>query len=154
MLIIPSTIFFTSIRFYESSVMSVMSLKTEKEVSTLSHIKLLHVNFPKIKKTPNIFCWCKLKSTIVHLPNPWFRIAESLQKKMFLNYRKNKCLRSYIILSGLILCKFLPLCLDALFDCRGGILILQESAWCKSQLSAHYFLMVPILIVEEQKDCL
>lgn len=49
---------------------------------------------------------------------------------------------------------FSPLCLDALFDYHGGILILQESAWCKSQLSAHYFLMVPILIVEEQKDCL
>lgn len=74
--------------------------------------------------------------------------------KKFLNYRINKRLCSYVTLSDLILCKFLPLCLDALFDYRGGISVLQESAWCKSQLSAHYFLMVPILIVEEQKGCL
>lgn len=94
LLIIPSTILFTSIRFYKSSV---MSLKTEKEVSTLSHIKLLYVSFPRIKKPPNIFYWCKLKSTMIHLPKPWFRIAERFQKKKkVLNDRTNKWLCSYM----------------------------------------------------------
>lgn len=69
-----------------------MSLKTEIKKSTLLHLKWLYVISSKIRK---IFCLCKFKSTMIHVRNPQFRIAErvcenkELSEKKLLNYRTN-----------------------------------------------------------------